>query len=756
MFFALYGFTQNKLTIQFSKESGKYNSPQRISLESEVGAAIYYTTNGNQPTRKSNRYAKPIISSKTTVIRAIALKNGKSSKIYTNTYFINEDSDFMLLSLTVAPSVLFDPTKGWLFLGPNADTVYPYLNANYWSRQEVTAEIEMFESDGSRVFDDKIGLKLFGGMSRSFNQKSFAIATRSIYGGAKRIQYQIFKDKKHKSYKHLVIRNSGSDCEKSHFRDAFITSLLDGQDIEKQSVRPCILYVNGDYWGIYYIRDKVNRHFIEYSTEFDDDSLDLIEHQNRVKFGSISHYNKMLAYMNKNDLGEKKHFDYIKTQMDVNNFLILQTTQIYIDNHDAGGNIKFWRPQIPSGRWRWVLYDTDWGFGLQNELAYQFNTLDLHTADNSLVWPNPTWSTLILRNLLENKDFEKAFVNRFCDYMNSIFEPAFVTKRINEFETLLEPVYNKHAQRWNYSRLIWKTHINRMKTFARERPAVMRKVIQKKVDVGEAVSFEMEVEGSGLVKINNNVEVTTTLKGKYFEKVPITLSAIPNYGHQFSHWQLSDGKKKQSSITISLKKSEINTIKAVFKKMNSRFDGQLVFNEIAPNNKSTGDWIELYNLSEAPVNLNKWTLRDTKRSFTFPNIEIAGNGYLVVCEDSTSFKNVFPKVKNLLGDLPFGVSKKKETLRLFASNGALIDSVAYEIEPLDSIFVMSLPFPDINNNEIKSWDIKSGIGTPAKANPGYQEQLNAIQQKKWWMIAGISLAVLLIGIFGYFRFVKST
>ena len=114
---------------------------------------------------------------------------------------------------------------------------------------------------------------------------------------------------------------------------------------------------------------------------------------------------KMLKYIKKNDLAQQEHYDYIKTQMDVNNFMTYQITQIYCDNQDGGGNIKFWRPQMPNGRWRWILYDTDWGFGLHDSKAYKNNSLAFHTEPDGPKWPNPPWSTFILRKLLENPEF---------------------------------------------------------------------------------------------------------------------------------------------------------------------------------------------------------------------------------------------------------------------------------------------------------------------------------------------------------------
>jgi hypothetical protein len=742
---------QMKLEIRFNKEAGRYENAIRITMDSEVGSSIHYTTNGSRPNRSSAKFNSPIIINKTMTLQAVAFKGNKSSEIYTKTYLIDENTAFMVVALTVEPDILNNSQTGWLNKGPNADSIYPFLNANYWTRREVSANIEIFETDGTVVFNDKVGLKLFGGMSRTFNQKSFAIATRDIYG-ANRINYRIFPDKKQKKYKHLVIRNSGSDCEKAHFRDPFMSGLLNDIDIEKQSYRPIIYYVNGRYWGIYYLRDKVNRYFVGYSSASHRDSIDLIEHQERVKVGDIKHYNKMLKYLRRNDLGKKEHYDYINTQMDVDNFLTLQTAQIYFDNQDAGGNIKFWRPRTADGRWRWVLYDTDWGFGLQEKEAYKFNTLQLHTDPNSTVWPNPQWSTFILRNLLENKDFEQAFVNRFADYMNTIFEPNRVESRIDSFRQILLPEIDRHISRWKYNKLMWNRHIERMHLFATERPAYMRKFLQQKFDIGEARNIELTANEGGHIIVNNHTKVTHQLKGKYFEKVPIILKAFPNYGYVFSHWELPDGKKSEEEIIFSLA-NKINKIKAVFKDSNHPMDGKVVFNEISPNNKESKDWVELFNLSEEPINLKGWIFRDTRHSFNLPNMTIPAEGYLILSADTAAFRTAFPKVKNVVGNFDFGISKKNEMLRIFANNGALIDSVFYDLNDMDSTFTLSLPFPSMENSDEQNWSIITGIGTPNQPNPGYQQKLQSMRQRQIFLIGGGVLAIFGIGFFAfkYFR-----
>ena len=250
-------FGQDKLSLSFSKIAGKYTESIEVKLTSELGNKVYYTTDGTRPTSESTGYRKAIKISKTTVIRAIVYSRGRRGRIYTNTYLINEKTKFPIISIAIAPEILFDKTTGWFNPGPSAETEYPFLNANFWSRNEVGANIEIFESDGSEVFDSRAGVKLFGGMSRVFPQKSLAIACREAYGET-RIRHQIFPNKKQNTFKHLVLRNAGSDWGKTHSRDAVITGLLNDVDVSKQAYRPSLVFINGMYWGIYNIREKIN------------------------------------------------------------------------------------------------------------------------------------------------------------------------------------------------------------------------------------------------------------------------------------------------------------------------------------------------------------------------------------------------------------------------------------------------------------------------------------------------------------------
>lgn len=739
-------FGQDKLSISFSKMAGKYPQSIEVVLTSEVGNKIYFTTDGTRPSSESTAYSKAIKINKTTVIRAIAYARGERGKIYTNTYFINENTKFPIVSIAIEPEVLFDKTTGWFNPGPNAEPEYPFLNANFWSRNEVGANIEIFESDGSQVFNSRAGVRLFGGMSRVFPQKSIAIACREAYGDT-RIRHQIFPNKKQNSYKHLVLRNAGSDWGKAHSRDAIITGLLEDVDVSKQAYRPSLVFINGMYWGIYNIREKINRHYLEYEFGVDKDSLDLIEHERSVKVGNYAHYNKLQNFMATNDLSIKDNYEYVKTQMDVDNFMIYQIVQIFIDNQDGGGNIKFWRPQTEDGRWRWILYDTDWGFGLQDEFAYKNNSLAFHTEANGPSWPNPPWSTFMLRKLLTNEEFKNAFVLKFSDYLNTIFETENVIAAIDNSRDILKPEIKRHTEKWDLDYKNWLKHLERMREFARQRPDYMRNFIGEMFKTGDLVSVEIAVSEGGFINLNNNIDFKKPLfSGQYFNNQPITIRAIPRRGFQFSHWEGTGSVVKDRSLTLSLEKNAYK-LKAVFIPATTDLVNKIVINEISANNQRTGDWVELYNLSDETVDLTDWVFRDSKHDFIIPSGKIAAKDYVILCQSTTAFKKVFPDETKLIGDFSFGLNKSREILELYSVDNAGIDSVLYELSNMDNAFTLSLKLPDADNSILTNWDIMMGLGSPNAPNPSYVTFLSEQRQRQQQLITyGGIIVLLLLGI----------
>ena len=733
------------LSVEFAPEGGFYSDSLTVQLLAP-GAIIYYTLDGSRPTETPrHRYKIPIRVTKTTVVRAFAVLAGQKSQPISHTYFVNEpETTLPVTSLSITSSVLFDPEQGLFVKGANAvDSIWHLPGANFWSRREISANFEFFEPNGKCAWRDQVGFRLFGGISRIFPQKSIAVVARSRYGD-NRFRYRFFGKDGLKKYKYLVLRNSGSDFGKTHFRDALMTDLVKNWDLDVQDYRPSHVYINGTYWGIYNFREKINRYYIASHHDVDKDSIDLIEHRFTRRYGSMVHYSKLLEFLEKNSLTKESNYNWAKSQMEVNNFMDLQIAQIYFDNQDAGGNIKFWRPKTETGRWRWILYDTDWGFGLNAPKAYRNNSLAFHTEPNGPAWPNPPWSTFILRKLLENKNFEQQFLNRFADYLNSDLKSERVLSKIDKFHQRLKPEMPRHLQRWRLTETTWENEVSIMRTFARERPAFIRKFLMEKFNTGELRKVVLDIDQGGKVIINETVEARDSFQGQYFEKIPIRLKAVPNLGYRFVRWDGGGIDSESPELFLQLNRPGWQ-IHAVFEKYEHPLAGKIIINEISCNNKQTRDWVELYNNSSERINLEGWVLTDRKNKFRFPAYTLLPKGYVVICEDSARFLKMHPKVQSLINGLTFGLNKKHEVIQLFSPEAAAVDSTGYILEPMDSVFTLNLLLPGLDNGDPENWELTLGNGSPDAANAYYMTSRIEGKRSLFMQIGG-ALGVLVLGV----------
>jgi hypothetical protein len=734
--FSTYGQAQvNQPVLSFSHSSGFYKGTINLSIYFPVEKAkIYYTTDGTAPTNKSELYTSPVQIEQTTTLQAIAIYNkGQKSAREVLTFFINEpETKFPVISICIEPNKLFDNKSGIFRKGPNAAKENPYRGANYYLNIEIPCHVEIFEtpdSNGIRcpVFRGRLGFAVFGGVSRIFPQKSIALYAREKYGNNK-ISHNIFPDLPFKNYKRLVLRNSGSDYGETHFRDAFITSLGKemGQDV--QAYRPSLVFINGRYWGILNIREKLTTHYIEQHFGVNKDSIDLMEHAHRVMAGSREHYMRMQAYMRKHNLKEKRHFDKVASMMDIDNFMEYQIIQIYADNQDAGGNIKFWRPQQPGGRWRWLLFDTDFGFGHYNKGGYKFNTLKMFIDADGPHWPNPPWSTYNLRMLLKNKNFRQKFVKRFCDRLNSTFESTHALNRIDSMAAYIYPELGRHWKRWELNPKDWHFRVNQMREFARYRPVYMRKFLKEEFpEIGEEVSLNINVVGNGTVILNHVITVNKTFSAVYFKNMSVQLTAQANTNATFSHWEI-DGEKILARNPVIEFYTPKTKVKALFNNQPSPVAKQVIINEISCRDSISGDWVELFNNSDKNIKLKDWRLLDEAgHSFIFPDVNLNSGKFLVIVREEIKFKKLFPDSIQLLTGLNFGLGRKRDKLELYSPYGDRIDSIAYNIGQSKDSLYFSLALRDFEANNAdfeKNWKIDKKGGSPGRLNPQYLEWKN--------------------------------
>lgn len=458
---------------------GFFDGSFYLSMSSDDSSIIRYTLDGSEPTLDSAVYSSPILIEKTTVVRARAFKeNMDPSKIVTNTYFINKKHTLPVVSLSTNPDNLWDIDTGIYAAGRNASPEFPHVGANYWMDWEKPVHFELYEPDGFKGLGFDGGIKIFGSFSRAMDQKSFSIYTRDEYG-SDRINYGFFEDKPDiLSFKSILLRTSGQDAIYTKIRDAMMHRLVKDTEVDMQAYMPAVLYINGEYWGIYNIREKISRFYLASNHGVDPDNVDILEANGRVKYGSNSDYKELVSYVKSHDMRLTENYEYVKTLMDIENFIDYQIAEIYFANTDTG-NIKFWRDRAPGGKWRWILYDTDWGFFDANHNTLWYVTNPEGTGTGKM------FSTALMYNLLKNDSFKDEFIRRFAYHLNNTFSSDRVISIIDEMAKKIEPEIPDQVARWGGSVQRWHNEVQKLRDFAKQRPSILLKFIIQQFNLSD-------------------------------------------------------------------------------------------------------------------------------------------------------------------------------------------------------------------------------------------------------------------------------
>jgi hypothetical protein len=476
------GYAQPPLV---SHLGGRYDDRVQVTLiNPNSQGVIRYTTNGKVPDANSTIYNGPINISKTTIIRARVFEQGKlPSSSVDQTYLVNETTDFAVMSVFMEPKDLWDPATGIYVMGYGASSEFPYVGANFWKKWERPIHFQLIEPDGTLGFSYDAGIRVGGAYSRAMGQKVLNIFARNRYGSAT-MEYPFFPTKTLTTYKALTLRQSGQDAVLSYMRDTMQTSLLDVTDLDYQAYRPIVLYLNGEYWGLYYIRERINEYYLAYNHDADPTKIDLLQANRTVRAGSNTEYTKLRDFVSNNDMRVAKNYEYVKTQMDVQNYMDYWIAEIYFANTDSA-NIRFWKERDnPKSKWCWIVYDTDWGFFNVNH-----NTL-AHVTSPEGTGVGRHLSTVIMVNLLKNTEFRTEFINRLAYHLNTTFTPERVVARIDEMEKVIEKEMPRQIERWGGKMSAWRSQVQRLRNFALKRNTIMMGHIQQKFGLSNK---EMEI-----------------------------------------------------------------------------------------------------------------------------------------------------------------------------------------------------------------------------------------------------------------------
>ena len=580
--------------------------------------------------------------------------------------------------------------------------------------------------------------KFLGGWSRAFPQKSLSIFARSYYGPST-LDYDLFPGSGIDNYEAFILRNSGNDWESTMLRDGFITSLTNNLNIDHQQYRPAVLYLNGEFWGIQNIREKVNEHFLASHHLINAENIDLLDIEGvnewNIIHGTNIDYLNLLDYLENQDMGDPIVQNALENWIDVESYMSYQAFQIFIGNQDwPGNNIKFWRDHRVGGKWRWILYDTDFGFSIWDSYAYTHNTLSFALEPNGPGWPNPPWSTFLFRRMMDNDHFKNSFINIYCDLLNTVFQPDYLISHLDSIANNIEDIIPVHRARWynngNWpnSAVNWQNKINTMANFSINRRSHAINHIKNEFDLPNIAQTSLNIvpEGAGSIQLNTLKIIESGWNGYYFPTIPIEVRAIPNEGFQFSSWL----EFPDSNATIHVQVTDPFTLTAVFIPTNL-ISGTTVINEInyhSSDDYNSDDWVELINPGETEIDISDWILKDDDNShgYTIPDeTVIQPNNYLVLAKDMDLFSSSYPDINNVIGPFDFSLSGGGDQVRIFDNNGLLIDSVQYDdidpwpVEPDGNGSTLELINPTLDNLLYESWAASTDNGTPGAQNSTY-------------------------------------
>lgn len=494
--------------VLFSAAGGFYDEV----FELELGCFypqhhVCYTTNGNRPTPQSNRYTHPLrldcaLYSQSDiykiqispddqvfvpdsvrhciVIRAAVFdeEDNQISEVVTNSYFIHalkcDTHGLPVVSICADSLDLFDYERGIMVPGVNFDHEHPerwtgnyFMKGRDWER---LSNVEFYELDNTGV-NQQAGLRTHGGNARRFVQKGLKIYAREEYG-KKRFKHRFFEDTELESFKHLIFKPYRSAVTAGGMQDYVCCQIAHGLNFESLATRPCVLFLNGEYWGIYYVQEKADERYLEDHLDVDITKCDIICDWWPVtlELGSDEDYLALLEWLEYADLTSISNYHYLSQQIDIDCFIDYYAFELFISNLDwPANNVRFWREE--GGKWRWFFFDGDAGV---TELDYDVFAAAVYQGDQT--WPSCNQATLFFRKLLENEEFRQRFQSRFEELLDTHFHYDNTSPALDWISTALWGEIANQSHRFGvpYHPSWWLPEIDLIRGFLENRPDRLR------------------------------------------------------------------------------------------------------------------------------------------------------------------------------------------------------------------------------------------------------------------------------------------
>ncbi|MBR0511151.1 MAG: CotH kinase family protein [Ruminococcus sp.] len=557
------------------------------SIEENVYSKYQHEDMGPYSITLSRSYeANPEKFDKATVVRAVSMsEDGTFSKVAAKTYFVMDDeklryySDIPVVSLVTDPDNLFSADKGIYVTGQGYETDHMAnfnMTGKDWERE---ADIEYFR-DGELGFTQKMGMRIRGAGSRSSPAKSFNMFARSEYGDSK-LDHKIIDNnlsaidgKKIKRYDSFGLRAVEGIERLREYPVDF--ALKDHPDLATYSGERCMLFIDGELWGMYELTEKASDYYIQSHYGVPSENVTIIKNGEREEGPSDEPLNlqKLGEFCSVNDLSVPENYEYVASKVDIDSLIDCYCTGLYIGTWDwPNYNYFMWRNNgeviegnpYSDGKWRFGAFDFDYSVGLTYDdfgdlEGYQYNSfMKMDGVKESI-------PTVIFAKLLDNPEFRKEFIHRFYWFANDVFEPEKMVKELDAEEDAYMDYMTMTAWRWYdgdagmdidsfmaQQKQYLHDEMEYMRTFFRERPEYIIGHMQNYFGItDEAADITVTVNGGGSFTVDTTDAAITenVWTGLFDTGEKVTLTAHPDEGYKFAGWS-GDIESDSETITVT-------------------------------------------------------------------------------------------------------------------------------------------------------------------------------------------------------------
>ncbi len=553
--------TAHAQVVLFSHDGGFHSDTFSLAMRLDLAPqgepfTIHYTLNGGTPTEcdplytaplpltpalysasaayriqnvPNDRWFQPDSVERIIVVRAAAFDTAgnRRSPVITQSYLVDSllrrKIPLPVISLCTDSLSLFDHDTGLFVRGQCFDPLHPYRTGNYFQRGilwERPAAFEYYDSSGASLAVD-CGLRIHGNSQRVLSQKGLSLYARKEYGPS-HFNLPFFPDSPLERYQRLVLRPWKTSWSAAGVEDWLCQQIARPMRFDRLASRPVVLFLNGEYWGIYFLEEKADEHYIEDHYRTDNRTVSFLAYWgDEVENGTNHRWNDLYQWLLHADLTSTPNYNYLASQVDIDALMDYMLMQLLVANDDWPiSNVRFWA--APGMPWRWVFFDGD---GTLATLPESPAILDRMTyADAGFTTRTSPKATLLFRKLFSNPHFLQRSAERLRELVDSHFDYQRTSRLLNDIASQVVAEVPYQIRRFDApsSMMSWRTAIAAIDSYLRTEPQAMLDEYLRYFRLQAEVP-QLAVEPDGLLQVGAGASqvILYDINGRVLAQLPV-------------------------------------------------------------------------------------------------------------------------------------------------------------------------------------------------------------------------------------------